>query len=363
MYLNLYELSFVVSYVDTSFFINDVELSSIIYTNTLSNDVIKDINTRLSKSEFCVLQISTLEDKDVEKINKVVKKHDYKLIAFINNDVSLKKKLLKAGFDDVFTIDEKVKINKIKLSCDLKDVKGNFDIIGDIHGCYDELIDLLIKAGYTFKDGELEPLNDRKLIFLGDLVDRGNKIKEVLELVMKLVNKKVAYCIMGNHDDKLLRYLKGNNVKIIHGLESSVEQLSNESKEFIDSVIDFLSELPVQYVFDEGRLVVAHAGLKEDYHGKESKRIRKFALYGDITGETDEEGFPIRRDWALNYKGKALVVYGHTPYLEIRSYNNTINIDTGCVFGNKLTMLRYPELEIIDVDANKVYYEHKRKLV
>ena len=103
-------------------------------------------------------------------------------------------------------------------------------------------------------------------------------------------------------------------------------------------------------------MVVAHAGLKEKYQGRGSGRVRDFCLYGDTTGETDEYGLPVRLPWANEYRGKATVVYGHTPTPDVEAINNTFCIDTGCVFGGKLTAWRYPEKEIVQVDALKEYY-------
>jgi len=120
--------------------------------------------------------------------------------------------------------------------------------------------------------------------------------------------------------------------------------------------VSFLDSLLSHYVFDEGRLVVAHAGLIEKYHGRASRRVRDFCLYGDTTGETDEYGLPVRRPWANEYRGRAMVVYGHTPTPEVEPINNTYCIDTGCVFGGKLTALRYPEKDIVQVPAAREYY-------
>ena len=93
----------------------------------------------------------------------------------------------------------------------------------------------------------------------------------------------------------------------------------------------------------------------ERYQGRASGRVRDFALFGDTTGETDEYGLPVRYNWAAEYRGKAMVVYGHTPVAEPEWLNRTINIDTGCVFGGKLTALRYPERELVDVQAARAY--------
>ncbi len=233
---------------------------------------------------------------------------------------------------------------------------GPFDIIGDVHGCFDELVELLQKLGYLEERGFCHP-EGRKVIFLGDLVDRGPKIPEVLRLVMSMVATGCAFCVLGNHDIKLRQYLKGKKLKLKYGLAESVEQLETCSAAFINHVIEFIDNLEFQYLLDNGNLVVAHAGLSEQLQGSGSGRARAFALYGDTTGEMDEFGLPVRRDWAANYRGRAMVVYGHTPKLEAEWVNNTICIDTGCVFGGKLTALRYPERELVSVAAKFTYYE------
>ena len=237
---------------------------------------------------------------------------------------------------------------------------GPFDIIGDVHGCLDELLDLLSRLGYevTGESAELRivPPPGRKAAFVGDLVDRGPKIPGVLRLVMAMVESGVAMCVPGNHDMKLVRKLKGRDVQITHGLADSLTQLDREPPEFRTKVATFLDGLVSHYVFDDGKLVVAHAGMKEEMQGRGSGKVRDFALYGETTGETDDLGLPVRLDWAAEYRGKAMVVYGHTPVAEPEWLNRTINIDTGCVFGGKLTALRYPEKELISVPAWQTYY-------
>ena len=197
----------------------------------------------------------------------------------------------------------------------------------------------------------------RKAVFLGDLIDRGPDVTGVLRLVMDMVDAKNALCIPGNHDVKLVRKLKGKDVRLTHGLNMTVEQLEKETPQFRQRVLKFLDGLVSHYVLDDGRLVVAHAGLKESMQGRGSGAVREFALYGETTGETDEFGLPIRYNWAAEYSGKAMVVYGHTPVPEAEWLNRTINIDTGCVFGGKLTALRYPEKELVSVPAMRTYWE------
>ena len=253
----------------------------------------------------------------------------------------------------------------------LKHEHGPFDIIGDVHGCFDELIDLLKQLGYSVEaqsNGEaslsdsVKPPEGRKAIFLGDLVDRGPKIPEVLHLVMNMVEAGTALCVPGNHDIKLMRKLRGKDVQITHGLADSLEQLDKKPPEFRARVSEFMDELVSHYVLDEGKLVVAHAGMKEEMQGRGSGKVRDFALYGETTGETDEFGLPVRYNWAAEYRGRAMVVYGHTPVPQPDWLNRTINIDTGCVFGGNLTALRYPEKELVSIVAQATYAQPVRPL-
>jgi protein phosphatase len=241
---------------------------------------------------------------------------------------------------------------------------GPFDIIGDVHGCIDELQDLLVQLGYqvVLENGAyiVAPPAGRRAVFLGDLVDRGPGIPSVLRLVMSMVEAGTALCVPGNHDMKLVRKLKDRDVQITHGLAESLTQLDAEPPEFREKACAFLDRLVSHYVFDEGKLVVAHAGMREEMQGRGSGKVRDFALYGETTGETDEFGFPVRGNWAAEYRGGAMVVYGHTPVAEPDWLNRTINIDTGCVFGGKLTALRYPERELVSVPARQTYYEPVR---
>jgi protein phosphatase len=253
----------------------------------------------------------------------------------------------------------------------LKHEHGPFDIIGDLHGCFDELVELLTQLGYSVEKqsnvpGSLaysvKPPEGRKVVFLGDLVDRGPKIPEVLRLVMSMVQAGTALCVPGNHDIKLMRKLRGKDVQITHGLADSLQQLDKESPEFRVQVSDFLDELVSHYVLDDGKLVVAHAGMKEEMQGRGSGKVRDFALYGETTGETDEFGLPVRYNWAAEYRGRAMVVYGHTPVPQPDWLNRTINIDTGCVFGGNLTALRYPEKELVSVAAREMYAQAVKPL-
>ncbi|WP_159670846.1 polynucleotide kinase-phosphatase [Streptomyces mexicanus] len=241
---------------------------------------------------------------------------------------------------------------------DLTHLTGPFDIIGDVHGCSAELEALLGKLGYV--DG-VHP-EGRTAVFVGDLVDRGPDTPGVLRRVMAMVRSGHALCVPGNHENKYGRYLKGRKVQPTHGLAETIAQMEGESEEFRQEVRAFIDGLVSHYVLDGGRLVVCHAGLPEKYHGRTSGRVRSHALYGDTTGETDEFGLPVRYPWAEDYRGRAAVVYGHTPVPQATWLNNTLCLDTGVVFGGRLTALRWPERELVDVPAERVWYEPARPL-
>ncbi|WP_312885408.1 polynucleotide kinase-phosphatase [Streptomyces physcomitrii] len=241
---------------------------------------------------------------------------------------------------------------------DLSHLTGPFDLIGDVHGCSSELESLLAQLGYV--DGH-HP-EGRTAVFVGDLVDRGPDSPGVLRRVMAMVAAGDALCVPGNHENKLGRHLAGRTVRLSHGLAETDAQLAGESEEFRARVAEFIRSLVSHYVLDGGRLVVCHAGLPEKYHGRTSGRVRSHALYGDTTGETDEFGLPVRYPWAEEYRGRAAVVYGHTPVPRASWLNNTICLDTGAVFGGKLTALRWPERELVDVPAEKVWYEPVKPL-
>jgi len=213
----------------------------------------------------------------------------------------------------------------------LKHERGPFDIIGDVHGCFDELLELLGKLGYEFgvpalaghaldRAQALDSTNalppeggtpnfhhpqGRKLIFVGDLVDRGPKIPQVLKLAMNAVASGAALCVPGNHDVKLMRKLRGCDVQITHGLAESLAQLASEPEDFLKRIAEFIDDLVSHYMLDDGKLVVAHAGMKESMPGRGSGAVREFALFGETTGETDEFGLSVRYNWVAEYRGTA----------------------------------------------------------
>lgn len=251
---------------------------------------------------------------------------------------------------------------------DRRELAGPFDVIGDVHGCRAELESLLTRLGYLLtRDDAGRPVDaahpdGRTAVFVGDLVDRGPDTPGVLRLVMGMVAAGTALCVAGNHEHKLVRALAGRDVSMAHGRAESLAQLAAEPEEFRKDAREFMYGLVSHYRLDGGGLVVAHAGLKEEFHGRSSGRVREFCLYGDTTGETDEYGLPVRYPWANDYRGAATVVYGHTPVPEATWVNNTICVDTGCVFGGSLTALRWPEKQLVGVPAERMHYEPVRPL-
>ncbi|RYX86851.1 polynucleotide kinase-phosphatase [bacterium] len=275
--------------------------------------------------------------------------------------------LEREGFRRVFVLNgveevDKASVERVPLFNDRRDLTGPFDIIGDVHGCGDELEALLGKLGYERDESGTYRHAERTALFVGDLVDRGPRVGDVLDIVESMVSEGAAFCVRGNHDDKLLRYLEGKKPKVNHGLATSIADLDARDEPFRERMRAFLDGLISHYVLDGGRLVVAHAGCKAEFQGRSSGTVRSFCMYGETTGETDEFGLPVRYPWAQDYRGKAAVVYGHTPVPRAQWLNNTIDIDTGCVFGGKMTALRWPERELVEVVALETYAEPARPL-
>jgi protein phosphatase len=275
--------------------------------------------------------------------------------------------LEREGFRHVHILNgtDEVELRRVPLWNNKKKENGPFDIVGDIHGCAEELRGLLNDLGwerYHLDEPETpwgaeswrHPLG-RRAIFVGDLVDRGPHVLDAVRIVRNMVKTGAAFCVAGNHDVKLMRWLRGKPVQVKHGLEKSITEVESLAAEDRARVASFLDGLVSHYVLDGGRLVVAHAGLREEMHGRGAAAVREFCLYGETTGETDEFGLPVRYNWASEYRGKATVVYGHTPVPGPEWLNNTVNIDTGAVFGGALTALRYPEREFVSIAAAREY--------
>jgi protein phosphatase len=313
-----------------------------------------------------VCQARNRERPDRDMADHVIRQQGSQLRRSVRN-------LKYEGFRHIFRLRTEEEVNtatveRVSLWNDKTHLHGPFDIVGDIHGCYEELVELLLELGYQESGQTTEPAMEgplyshpqgRTLIFLGDIVDRGPRILDTFRLVHNLVKSGTALCVPGNHDMKLMRKLHGKDVQIVQGLAETlreIESLPPEIQElFTTKASQFVDDLISHYVLDGGRLVVAHAGVKQEMQGRGSAKVREFCLYGETIGEIDEFGLPVRYNWAADYRGSSIVVYGHTPVPEAEWLNRTINIDTGCVFGGKLTAFRYPEKEIVSIEARDVY--------
>lgn len=273
------------------------------------------------------------------------------------------KKINDEGFHDILVITPE---DRDKITVEITPIKAidktppPFDIIGDIHGCLDELKKLFQRLGYIEKNNIFTHPEGRTPIFIGDLTDRGPKSIETMETALNMVEGKKALYIPGNHCVKLARYMEGRPIHVKFGVETTLkefEQLNPAQLEDLSArFIKMVENSPYYLILDNGKLVISHGGIKDNMIGREHKRIAKFCLFGASTGKTLENGLPERLDWAKNYSGEALVVYGHTPVKNPEFRFNTINIDQGCVFGGALTALRYPEMETISIPARKTYY-------
>lgn len=250
---------------------------------------------------------------------------------------------------------------------------AGIDFVGDVHGCFEELAEGLQKLGYQERKGSYFHPDQRKLLFLGDMMSRGPYSLKVMRLVMNLVKQGIAYAIDGNHNWKITRFLLGRNVKMAHGDERFAEELKdyeknngNEKTERLKQEMnEFLLSCPSHYIItDQGKelAVAVHAGIRDQDIGKDSDKIRSFTRYGDTDG-LDERGKPIRKDWTIYHKRDILIIYGHDPRPEPTVIRKTINIDQICVFGGRLTFLRFPEMEIVQVDSKDDYAKDQDHLI
>jgi len=329
---------------------------------------------RLARRELVAINASETVTQQQIDLLRLAKKFYAQPVAIVlctpgdRADLRLVRSLEATGFKPTHPIApqdaEAVSITRERLPPDLRHEHGPFDIIGDVHGCADELTELMQRLGYNKlritgvgpdRRAEVETPPGRRLIFVGDFVDRGPRSPDVLRIAMSMVEKGQAFAVPGNHDVKFLRWLRGANVRLTHGLDKTVAQFSEESGRFRAQVREFLLSLPSHLWLEDGRLVVAHGGILEEMIGRESEAVREFCLYGDTDGETDETGLVVRYHWAANYRGETTIVYGHTPVPQADWVNNTLCIDTGCVFGGKLTALRWPEREVVSVPSAQMY--------
>jgi protein phosphatase len=342
-----------------------------------------DVRRRLREGRFTVVVVDDLDEGTVDPLLVFAKK-SHSVVALVLLDAepesrggrhaarSLRQRRDVVGqrrlVQDVYTVapGERVSVARTPLSFDRRDVEGPFDVIGDVHGCCDELEALLGKLGYGLKEGVWRHPSGRTAVFVGDLVDRGPGNLRVLERVMSMVDAGSGLCVLGNHDHKFLRWLGGGTPKLERGLKLTVDEFLGlpgaQQDALRTQAAGFFRGCPTHLILDGGALVVAHGGIREDLIGRSGGKVEAFTRFGDTTGETDADGYPVRLDWAADYTGTARIVYGHTPTLEPEWRNRTVNVDQGCVFGGSLTAVRIPELDFVQVRARRGYFEARRGL-
>jgi protein phosphatase len=315
-----------------------------------------DPGSRLAQGLLVAVPLEESAPADVRRLLATAQQQDRAVDAVVLGRAP--STLPRAAFRVVTELDGPTfSIERLPAQYDRRELAGPFDVIGDVHGCSEELLLLLARLGYEVRldalgrpAGARHPAG-RTAVFLGDLVDRGPDVPGVLRLVLGMLESGNALSVLGNHDDKLRRALLGHDVELGRGLDVSLLQLAQEPEAFREAVVGALTALPTHLVLDGGDLVVAHAGLAERYQGHESRRVRALCLYGPTSGETDEHGLPVRLPWAEDYRGAATVVYGHTPTATRQWRNGTVCVDGGCVFGGSLVALQYPERTFVEVPA------------
>jgi protein phosphatase len=229
-----------------------------------------------------------------------------------------------------------------------------WDIIGDAHGCYFELVALLHMLGYrvTENGGEInvECPRGRALAFTGDLIKRGPFSARVLALVMHVVTHGKGICVPGNHDDQLKNFLCGKSMKSNKQLDRAVDQISSYAPDFRRLTRRFLEQQRSRY--ENNKLIIVHAVYKDGMCRQDAFNL---AVYGKTEGGEEEQG------WEQSYTGTRTLVHGHEVVAEPTIIYNAnggcvVNVDTGCCLGNKLSAFRFPEMEFVSVPALKKYY-------
>lgn len=328
------------------------------------------IGKKLKAGIFTSVDVEEVSNTIRQKMQELCNRYYFQIsiIFFTGNNETGKwdrriSSLKKNGIKNIYILDKNnihdfnVEVKPVNAFCN---IPPPYDIIGDVHGCLDELEELFGKLGYEKTDSIYIHPDDRMPIFIGDIADRGPKSVETIELVLDMIEMNKAMFIPGNHCYKLARYLGGKNITMKFGVEITGDELNsidNDRREKLEAqFVNLVENSPYYLILDKGNLVISHAGIKEKMIGRQHRKIRDFCLYGATTGKLDEFGLPERINWAAKYKGKPFIVYGHTPVGEAEVYNNTVNIDQGCAFGGKLTALRYPEMESVSIKAKKSYY-------
>ncbi|GAA4722736.1 metallophosphoesterase [Brevibacillus fulvus] len=255
-----------------------------------------------------------------------------------------------------------------KFRSNMVDIDRGTDIVGDVHGCFAEFMELLGQLGYVrdASDDLYRHPAGRKLISLGDITSRGPESLKMLDFFIRHIRAGIAEMVDSNHGWKIARWLDGRNVSLAHGDEKVEDEFTRYAEQHGEKMAASLKEKARELLLaspshmllrrnGKVEVVAVHAGIRDDYIGKDSPAIRNFCRYGDVAG-MGPDGRPIRKEWASERtKQTPLIVWGHDPRPQPERKNGSINIDQGCVFGGQLTAYRYPEDECIGVKAEMNY--------
>jgi diadenosine tetraphosphatase ApaH/serine/threonine PP2A family protein phosphatase len=206
-------------------------------------------------------------------------------------------------------------------------------VVGDLHGCYDELLDLLDKVSFGSED---------RLICVGDLITKGPKNREVLD---RFMSDPQFAAVIGNHDLALRRRWNGEKFK----LKPSQKPTHKELKKDKERYVPFLNQLP--FTIDLGTHLVVHAGLRPglELYSQTTEDMTELRSLGE--DRASRKGPP----WYEVYDGEKIVLFGHWPATEPRRGKKAIGLDTGCVYGGQLTAYIVETGELTSVPARQVY--------
>lgn len=210
--------------------------------------------------------------------------------------------------------------------------------IGDIHGCADEFEELLDALNIGPED---------RVIQLGDLVNHGPHSQRVLELAR-------AYkieAILGNHELRLLNARRNNNDGLLKDYDKpTFEQLSEEDWVYLEALPDYIYDAELESIF-------VHAGFlpNEDWRKQPTSVTTQIQVIDPLGQPAKRSRAPESPVWADYWKGPPYVIYGHTPRPKVYKTSCSLGIDTGCVYGGRLTAYDVEAKTILQVRARKAY--------
>jgi diadenosine tetraphosphatase ApaH/serine/threonine PP2A family protein phosphatase len=215
---------------------------------------------------------------------------------------------------------------------------GRTIVIGDIHGCYDELVELLERVELSATD---------RVVAVGDLIVKGERNRDVLEL---FISDQRFASVIGNHDLAVLRHWRGEPVTLKPAQERALDELNVER----DRYAAYLASLPAQ--IDLGAHLVVHAGVRPDVPLAEQAIDDLTELRTLGPDRTSRTGLP----WYAMYNGPQTVLFGHWPAPEVRRAKFALGLDTGCVYGFQLTAYIIETGEFVQAQARRAYEQPKR---